>query len=949
MSSVLDSQLVYLGMDAVIVSGDASLVEDESGHSADGTVHGDASLDADSLFGTTLAFDGAADYVSVSLEDAGLADGLSGSAFTLTAWVKPTALGSDTSARKVPNVFLAQGSGGSQDNLEIGIDTGGRLQVYLDDGSGNEPLPLGSGELTAGSWHFVGVVFDAGAVTVQLDDTVYPATASGIAALGSLEEPLLLIGGTEEGQGGLVGAVHDVRLFGSALGADEVAAIKRVDLTTATAPSRQSVVVDFALLDSSGQPTLYIVDGNSNETTTLAIENTSPHALSIPAVAALGADTAPFRLQFRPGVLDADCYALDLSFAGWDASLEEQDDGSGLLLLAPREETVFAAGDSLAFAIEGLEAAAEGGARGTRVMLAFQSLGVLADDGASAETSATLSGYRQAYVHVANQSGRRTTPLVMAFVGSNVVLNDGETQNSFRISIANPTENDVSLSTDPDAPTRFVLALPYGSDAGNVAALVLASDDQTQLSVQAPAGWEVESSELTSQLVWTCTNESAESIPARDHLDFEVTGLVTTAASGQTLLALRYENVPGYWDGHLTAQIEKGPMSYTGTQVGIGVEVPAQTLHVRADSAGADGIGVENQGTGDARLLFLDGSTEKFGVVRPKAGGLLFHDYAAGATRLAIDASGNVGIGTDSPGLPLSLGASNVGLGNTGSGGLAFYTSGGASARVTVDASGNVGIGKTPQSYKLDVNGDVRIGRGGDSGRIWSGYEGASVGLYLYDLDDAATVRFRNDLDGDPPAGSRVNTAGDAYEAIVCGKKGLVGVNTTEPGYTLDVNGSLAAKSATIAGDTSLRQALEVDGDTTLKSSLTAYGNTVLAGALAVSGAATLKSLAELGTVSSRVSRSASGSYGACSGYHWSLGSIRLQWGEGTSSSDDDQIFRFPTAFSSTPYVVLVTRKCINGNEAMHAYKWDKDDFTINRHNDINDSAPFVWFAIGPA
>ena len=511
MSNALDQQILYLEMDDI----EDNVVADASGNELNGNVQGAAQAVADKFFGTAICFNkssasGTMDYLNVDLSE-GLGHALSGSAFTVTAWINPAARLSAQTANGVGNLFFAQGSGTNQDNVQIGFSETGHLQVYLGLTTGAWFTELAENDITIGAWHFVALVFDAGRsqeeIAVYVDNTVYryAAGTDGVPEVAAITAAHLNVGGTTETDAVYFeGSMHDVRVFDSAQSSDVVGAVKSVDLTTAATPSRQSVLIDFTLLDGSSQPTLYIVDETSRDmTTTLTIENTAARALSIPAVDTLSVDNAPFSLQFRPGVIDDSCYeALDIAATDWQWSIVEEDD-SALILLAPKQNMVFDADAALSFVMTGLTAAGEGGARGTRVMLSFQSIGFPDDDGVTDDSVATVSGYRQSFMSIVNQSGKRATPLVMAFVGSNAIINDGSTENSFTISIINPTDYAVSLSTDEDAPTRFTFGLPISDDKTDVAALCTEGQAEAVVVVAEGTGnWTVEASAQAETAEW---------------------------------------------------------------------------------------------------------------------------------------------------------------------------------------------------------------------------------------------------------------------------------------------------------------------------------------------------------------------------------------------------------------------------------------------------------------
>ena len=110
-------------------------------------------------------FDG--DYVSMGNNFDSIF-GNSNDAFTITAWIKPNSLGSSQSNHGTRNTFIGKSSDSKNDNLEIGITTGGKLHLYLDTSGNDTYADFGSG-ITVGSWHFIAVTYDSNDVTVTID------------------------------------------------------------------------------------------------------------------------------------------------------------------------------------------------------------------------------------------------------------------------------------------------------------------------------------------------------------------------------------------------------------------------------------------------------------------------------------------------------------------------------------------------------------------------------------------------------------------------------------------------------------------------------------------------------------------------------------------------------------------------------------------------------------
>ncbi len=271
--------------------------------------------------------------------------------------------------------------------------------------------------------------------------------------------------------------------------------------------------------------------------------------------------------------------------------------------------------------------------------------------------------------------------------------------------------------------------------------------------------------------------------------------------------------------------------------VGIGTTTPSSPLHIHTDDP--DFI-QEMDSTATANLIQhnfnVDGVTE--GALLYDKANELFElrttkelKFGAGnnAERMRIDASGNVGIGTSSPDSKLHVSSTDsvsitqthtdgntVSFKQSGTGGDVEWRNGngealiltGSQTRMLIDSSGNVGIGTTSPDQKLDINnGSLRLETTGsqyvfasDTGAVKAGHR-YHAGNNFVATYTASTERMRID------------------------SSGKVGINTTSPDNTLDVeatqdtvanilsNGSYAAKfSSSTTGDAGRTQGILLSG-----------------------------------------------------------------------------------------------------------------------------------------
>lgn len=182
-------------------------------------------------------------------------------------------------------------------------------------------------------------------------------------------------------------------------------------------------------------------------------------------------------------------------------------------------------------------------------------------------------------------------------------------------------------------------------------------------------------------------------------------------------------------------------------------------------------LSVNSAGGGPYISLYHVGVPEEFRFTNNGKFNLV--DQTAGVTRLTVDASGNVGIGTTNPGQKLTVaGNASFGGGNFQGTAATFYgdgTNSTAPGQLVIQSNGVSNENQFIDFYKSGAVASSSL-----QNRIIAVGTGSFLGLTLQAWTGSA---FRSDLNIDRATGN-------------------VGIGTTAPGATLDVNGNLAVSAA---------------------------------------------------------------------------------------------------------------------------------------------------------
>jgi microcystin-dependent protein len=427
---------------------------DESANDNAGAVGGNPRLVPDELFGSCFDFDGTDDYVEVKDPFVG------GKDFTIAVWLKPAGLDNQWGGP------LGFGDVGKRKPSLWGAGRGGELQYDSYDAKSQQYGGVLANFFTrAGEWVHVAWVKEGTQYRFYRGGQLF-ATHAAPEELARDDKPGYFVGRADSFWRG---QLAHARVYTRALTAEEIQSVMHDD-QTATAAFRKSHPVEFSVYDDDQQPVLIIDDGGAGHPLNVEIANSSQLSIELapPVSPTPSPDNYHFALRFRPGALsDAALAAVgpDVEARGWKTHSERRADGLVSLYFlnpAPQKDISAGPGQSIVLRLTEVSAGAAGGSRGTRVQLSYSQLRYVGE-------TALLSGSRVQHLEIISQRGKRNVPLHVGFLGSNRVLNDGETRNDLRLRITNTLAND-SIPLNPytsTEPTTFTLSFDVQGDGGH--------------------------------------------------------------------------------------------------------------------------------------------------------------------------------------------------------------------------------------------------------------------------------------------------------------------------------------------------------------------------------------------------------------------------------------------------------------------------------------------------
>ncbi|EYF03648.1 LamG-like jellyroll fold domain-containing protein [Chondromyces apiculatus] len=649
MSTITSGLTLHLKLDAVVARDGTRVVQDASTSGNHGTLQGsEVTLVHDATFGRCLQLGGKDGYVAVK-DPFG-----SGNDFTLCLWLKPEAVGGDDTAQGVlgekPSPVPA-GLPGSHANLSApgsmapasaspgamapasaspgamapasaspgavhpkatagrnpSLERRGDALVYdaydrAADASGGYASHRGtvSGFFQGDDWVHVTWVKQGESYRIYRDarpmtpDEEIPAPAAYFTAPGT-DYAVGCAGACWAGR------IAGVRIYDRALRLREIWQVIEADKVV---PFREAHPVDFTLSDGNEAPVLYIEDSVASPEAVLNLEltNTSGRPIYVEALDGTAAtdEAHHVALRFRKGVLaeskrnqqqvrEADAWAL-----GFGATRD-----ADVLYLRWKTPGVLGAGDTLAVTLLDVAASALGGARGTRVALTTRHLSYEATGGGEIEETRTHA------LSIVNHSGQKAVPFRACTLGPNKILQG--TKSTVTLLLTSALQRDVVL----DPTSKLVLSAetePDGAPGSRPWALARASELATMIVTVIGETWTITPETSGPSPTWTLQPQSRRNLSADAAIKIQLDAILSSLPLGMASITLRYENVPGYWDGSFSLPVEKSPMSFPcdaqGQSLGIGLRGFSFLV---GPSGGTEALQITNSASADVLRVTREG------------------------------------------------------------------------------------------------------------------------------------------------------------------------------------------------------------------------------------------------------------------------------------------------------------------------------------------------------
>ena len=407
-------------------------------------------------------------------------------------------------------------------------------------------------------------------------------------------------------------------------------------------------------------------------------------------------------------------------------------------------------------------------------------------------------------IDIIDRLGKTNIPLHLGFVGSETILNDGESENSLILRMTNINSlNSIKPNISFNADSQLVVSFDAG-DASNMPH-ALAEIQQVQginITATDTSTWQVQHEANSTEWTVSLQGEAKDLAPG-EFIELNLSNIVTGHPTGNTNLYLRYEAIPNYRDGQFATTIEKTPLLFRNGNGSISAKPPYGFKLSSPHSRSSISFILTSEANNNRAVLSLTGSTEpthgrsayivsRANSANEYATDLGFKVRGNGSWQetdiqdaLTIQYDRKVGIGTTTPSATLHVGGTAI-------------------------IDDNVGIGTTTPAAKLHVSGNTRLGQNLTvDGELFFGNTTKQM-INLWDNKYGIGVQnntqyFRSShhfawYSEGSHSDTELDSGGGTTQMVI--KNDKVGIGTSSPQSKLHVSGTVEATNLKIGSTT---------------------------------------------------------------------------------------------------------------------------------------------------
>ena len=547
------------------------------------SVHGSPQVVSDEHFGSCFIFDGRQDYIEIpNSEDINFATNQD---FTVASWIKI--------AKEQP--FKTNGD---NDIIEKWNGSGGYPYVirYIPDNQticaarydgSNSPYVTTTTKLNSEQFYHIAFVKEGRKLRLYLDGREENSTDDTTQSQTQNDSPLYLArrGGSNEAYANyFAGTIAHLRIYKKALSPEEIKQDINDNLT-AIAAFNLAYPLDFDLYEGDNKESIIFIENDTKgEELVFEIQNDTEQEINLPAKSgAVTQNNYHFELRFRPDTLSPKSLqqlALKTQ-SNWSMSSPVTQADGIVSLYFLTTNTTLSANEVVTLTLPNVSASAAGGARTTRVEFLCPEF--------TYQGETLTHYYREKKLSVIDHRGKKNIPLHVSFVGSNRILNDGTTTNKLTLRIVNVLK-DKSIPLIPDSKgdnaSKFIISFDVQEANQNKDWALGTTSQVAGISIKYKGKEIINSGQQGESPEWVILFNDQTAIEPSQDIQVELSGIVSSLAAGQTNLYIRYENIPGYWDGTFICTIEKSPILFDERgKVGMGITPGTEQLKVKGDTA----------------------------------------------------------------------------------------------------------------------------------------------------------------------------------------------------------------------------------------------------------------------------------------------------------------------------------------------------------------------------